>query len=107
MNGQPEDQHAEPTQRIGQAEDERQFGADHDEVDVQRAREAEHALRVIRADGMTLGKRSDSRIPRCSMKLRQERRLRELPCERMLATSRADHQDPHRGSLRSVRRPLT
>ena len=98
----PKTEMPEPTQRIGQAEDERQLGADHDEVDVERAREAEQALGVVGADGMAFGERGDSRIAGRSVELGQERRLRELPGERMLATPRADDQDPHRASLRSA-----
>ena len=38
----------------------------------------------------------DSGIPRGSMKLRQRRSLRELPGERMLASTRPHEEDSHR-----------
>ena len=64
--------------------------------------ETEQPLRVVRPDRMTLGDRGDPRVPGCGVQLRQRRRLRELPGERMLATARADDEYPHRSSLVSA-----
>ena len=98
----PEDEEAESAKRVGETEHERQLGPDHDEVDVERAREAEEPLRVLRPNRMTLGNRGDPRVSGCGVQLRQRRRPRKLPGKRMFATARADDEYPHRSSLRRV-----
>ena len=62
------------------------------------------ALGVVGADRVALGEGGDSRVSRGSMELGQERRLRELPRERVLTTPRSDDENAHRGSLRSTLR---
>ena len=72
-------------------------GPDDDEIHLERARQAEQPLGVVRANRMALGEVGDARIPRRGVQRRQRRRLRELPDERMLATARPDDEDAHPG----------
>ena len=88
----PEDRDAEATQRIRETGDQRDLGADDDEVDLERAREPEQALGVLGTDGMTVRERRDAGVARRRVQLLEERRLRELPRERMLTTARADDE---------------
>ena len=51
----PEDEEAESAKRVGETEHQRQLGPDHDEIHLERAREAEQPLRVVRANRVALG----------------------------------------------------
>ena len=95
----PEDEEAEAAQGVGEPEHERHLGPDHDELDLERARQAEHALR--RRPRESGGTPRSTRFPdsRARHGARSARRLRELPGERMLATTRPDDEGAHRPSL--------
>ena len=64
-----EDEEPEAAQRVRQPEDERQLRPDHDEVDLERARQAEQPLGVFRADRMARRHRGDAWIPRSGVEL--------------------------------------
>ena len=81
---------------VGDACDERRLGADHDEVDVERARQGQESFTVVRTDRMTRAELRDSRIAGRGVELVEVRALAQLPGERVFASARPDDEDPHR-----------
>ncbi len=67
--------------------DERVLRAHDDEVEPERRGEIDERLRVGGAHRMALAERCEPRIPRSGVQLGEERRLRDLPGERMLASA--------------------
>ena len=94
-----EDGDAVSAQLVGDPRDERRLRADHGEVDVEAAREAEQSLAVLGADRMAVAEPGDSGVARRGVQRRQPRRLGELPGERMLASTRADQEHLHGGRV--------
>ena len=85
---------------VADAGHQRRLGADHDELHVEAPREREQALAVLRPDGMAVAEPRDPRVPRRRMELRQARRPREAPGERVLAAPGADEEHLHRRDSR-------
>jgi hypothetical protein len=98
----PEDEETRVPECVADAGHERRLRPDHDEIDGQAAGEREQSLSVLGPDGMAGAEPGDARIARCRVQAREGRALRELPGERVLATPRADHQNPHRQTLTRV-----
>jgi hypothetical protein len=82
---------------VGDPGNQRPLRAHDHEVGVDRARQRQEALAVLRADGMASAESGDPRVPGCGVQLVERRRLAELPGERMLASARAHQQHLHRG----------
>jgi hypothetical protein len=95
----PEDGDAFAAQRVGESCDERRLRADDDEVRSQLPCERDHAADVVRADVVTRAVARDPGVARRGMELAEGRARGDLPGERVLATTRADEQDPHGGEL--------
>src|SRR5581483_6833158 len=87
-------------QLVGDARDERRLRPDDDEVDVERASEADEPVAVVGAHRMALRECGDSRVAGRRVQLVEERAPAELPGERVLTSSGADDQHPHAASLR-------
>jgi hypothetical protein len=86
-------------QLVGEARDERRFGADDDEVDPQLQGERDERGMVVGAHGMAVGKRGDTGVAGSGVQLVEVRATGERPGERVLATSRPDDEHSHRGIL--------
>ena len=91
----PEHRDAAEPKCVGDAGHERHLGTDHDEVDRERAREREQALRVLRVHRVARPETGDPRVTGRGVQLGQPRALRELPGERMLAPARPHDQNLH------------
>ena len=87
------------SQLVGDAGDERRLGADHDEVGLERQRQAEQAVAVVGAHRMAASERGDAGVARRCVQLGQAGALREAPRERVLARARADDQHLHAARL--------
>ena len=94
-----EDRDAVAAQQVGDAGDERRLRADHDEIDVEAARETEQALAVLGPDRVTVAEPGDPGIARGRVQRLEPRRLRELPRERVLAPARPDQEHLHGGRV--------
>ena len=92
-----------PAQDVGDTGDERRLRADHDEIDVEAAREAEQALAVLGPHRVTVAEPRDPGVAGSSMERAEARCLRELPCERVLAPARPDQEHLHGGRVYSPR----
>ncbi len=102
-------QDAHGSEKVGEAGNERYLGPDDDEVDLERAREAEHGLVVVRADRVTLPESRDAGVAGCGVQLRQQRRLDELPGQRVLTATGSHEKNAHCASYfrsRPACRPL-
>ena len=88
---------------VRDAGDERRLGADDDEIDVERAREPQQPVGVVRGDRVTRRERRDAGAARRGMELVERRRGRQPPRERVLPTPRADEKDAHRARARAPR----
>ena len=75
--------------------------ADHDEIDVEAARETEQALAVLGPDRVAVAERAIPGLPGAACSALEPRRLRELPRERMLAPARPDQEHLHGGRVYS------
>ena len=75
--------------------DQGRLGADDDEVDPELAGERDERGVVVRAHGMAVGERGDSRVAGSGMQLVEVAAAGERPGERVLATSRPDDERPH------------
>src|SRR5439155_15738428 len=84
---------------IRDACDERCLGTDHDEIDVERAREHEEPLAVLRTYRMAGAEPCDPGVAGDSMKLVQCRRLDEFPGECVLTSTRPDQKHLHAANL--------
>jgi hypothetical protein len=87
------------TERVGKSCHERCLGAHDHEVDLELPAKPEQAFAVLGADSVTLPEAGDPRVARSRVQPLETWALRELPGERVLATARADDQDPHASSL--------
>ena len=87
-------------QIVGEPVDQRRLGPDHDQADRVAAAEIDHGAMVGGVERDQLGMLGDAGIAGRRVELAQQRRLRELPGERMFAPARTDEQDIHE------RRPL-
>ena len=95
-----EDGEAGVPELVADAGHERRLGADHDELHVEAPREREQALAVLRPDGWQWPSRAMPGLPGRRMELRQARRPREAPGERVLAAPGADEEHLHRRDSR-------
>ena len=98
-----EDGDSVPAQQVGNTGDEGCLRADHDEIDVEAARETEQALAVLGPHRVTVAEPGDPGIAGGGMQRFEPRRLRELPRERMLAPARPDQEHLHGGRVYSPR----
>jgi hypothetical protein len=80
---------------IGQSGDQRRFGADDHQRDVFRSAERHHRSVVGRVERDAVRMARYSRIAGRGIEPREDRRLRQLPRQRMFAPARADQQDIH------------
>ena len=94
-------EHTDPVlpEQVGDPRDERRLRPDHREVDVGGEREREQAVAVVGTHGMAPAERSDPRVARGGVELRQARALGETPRKRVLTRSRADDEHVHAASL--------
>jgi len=95
-----EDGHAFAAQRIGKAIDQRRFGADDDQTDPFRLAEIEHSAMIGRVQRYAFGIGGDARITRCREQLFAKAGLRQLPRQRMFASTRSQQQDIHGSAFR-------
>ena len=91
----PEHGDAGVAQLVGDTGDERRLRPDHDEVDLERAREPEQPLQVDRPYRMARADLRDSGVSGRGVKLLELRALGELPRERVLPAARSDEQGFH------------
>ena len=91
--------------------DERAFGADHDEVGVERHGQAEQAVGVVGAHRVAASERRDPGVARRGVELGQGGALLEAPRERVLASTGADDHHLHAARIlgswacRRIRQP--
>ena len=95
----PEDRDADVAQLVGRAGHERRLRPDDGEVDAQVAGELDEPLDVLAANGMAAVQPRDARVAGRGVELREPRAAHERARQRMLATARADEEDPHGASL--------
>ena len=96
----PEDRDPHRAEHVREPRDERHLGADDDEIDAQRAGEAEHGLDVVGADGVALAESRDARgCPGAAWSSVRSGDCGELPGERVLAATGSDEEDAHGESL--------
>jgi hypothetical protein len=82
-------------QPVGDPCHERNLGADHRKLDVERLGQREQPVDVVRPRRVALPECRDPRVPRGSMELRSLKG----PRQRVLAPPRADDQHPHAPSI--------
>ena len=80
---------------VHEAEREWKLGPDDGQIDLHRFGEVRQLDDVLDADREARRLRGHARVPRRREDVRDARRLRELPYERVLATPGADDEDPH------------
>jgi hypothetical protein len=96
LGGRPEDGEAGFAQPIRDACGERYLGSDHDEVDALHPRQIAQRYGGLDADRGVAARDVGHAVAAGSrVHGRDERALRDLPDERVLATARSDHQDAH------------
>ncbi len=93
--GRPEDDDAARVQRVGQPADQRELGADDDEIRAQMVNQTDHLRDVVDRGRMALGQLRDAGVPGSRQQARHGGILREPPHERVLATAAADDEDLH------------
>ena len=84
---------------VGGAGHERRLRPDDGEVDAQVASELDEPLDVLATDGMAAAQPRDARVAGSCMQLSELRAAQERARQRVLATARADEEDPHGASL--------
>ena len=94
-----EDGDAVVTQGVGHAGDERRLRPDDDEIEVERAREVEQAVGVLRAHRMARAVARDAGIAGGAVQLGEARALRQLPGERVLASAGPHDEHLHGTTL--------
>ena len=82
--------------------DQRLLGTDHDEADLGLPREVDDSGLIVERERHQRGMVADPGIARRSVQCTEQRRLRELPGERMFAAPRAQQQDIHGRPLRTL-----
>jgi len=91
-----EDRDTRVAQLVGNARDERSLRAHDHKIDTVLAHEREHGRAAHHIDVVDVGRnRSRAAITRGNEQLVAPRRLGKRPCDRMLATATAKHQNVH------------
>ena len=85
--------------RVDDAKHERQLGTNQRKVDLFCAREIAERVDGIHGNIDKPSECGDAGVARRAVDRRRARTLRQLPHERMLATTTTDHQDSHSGRL--------
>ena len=80
---------------IGKAQGQRDFGADHDEVDGKLAADCDDFVHVFGGDGQAFRDVCDARVARGAIKFLAQGRLGKGPAQSMFTTTRADDEDFH------------
>ena len=83
------------TKLVADAGHERRLRADHGEVDLEAAREAEQALPIVRTDGMAVAETRNPGVAWGRVQLTQAGSLGELPGERVLTAPRTHDEHLH------------
>ncbi len=78
-----------PRELIHHAQSERQFRADHGQIRLQPRRQAHDRIQALQIGGQAFRVVRNSAVPGRAIKLRNARRLPQLPHQRMLAPAAA------------------
>ena len=81
--------------RVGDAGDQRRLGAGNDEVDLVVLRERDQCGEIQHADRHAFGDLGDAGIAWRAPEFRQQRAGGDRPAQRVLASTRSDHQNAH------------
>ena len=95
--------HSVVSECVRDARDEGRFRADHRQVHVEAAGEAEQRLGIFGPHRMAVADVAVARISGRGMERCETRRLRQLPRERVLATARPNQEHLHGGRVYSPR----
>jgi hypothetical protein len=85
--------------RVGDASDQRRLRARHHQVDLVVLRERDECRDVQSVDRYTFGDLGDAGIARRAPQFGQQRTGGDRPAERVLSSTRSDHQNAHGGLL--------
>ena len=99
-----EDGDASPSQRISEAEHERQLGSDHDEPDLEVVGKRYQAADVVDGDLVAGRDPRDAGVAGRAMQFATGGARGERLRQRVLPPARTDEQDPHRAESRRSRR---
>ena len=91
----PEHREAGGGQPVGESRHQRHLGTDHDHIRPLLVGKPHERVVIVDGHGDTRGVTRDARIARCRHEPREQRTLRDLPAERVLAAAAADDEDVH------------
>ena len=85
-----------PREFVDHSQRERQFRADDGQIRLQAVREGRDRVQALQVDGQALRVVGNATVPRRAIKLRNARRLPQLPYQRVLAPTASKDQNFHK-----------